>query len=42
MLQKSKYFDKKKVIMFILIFILTVSIMEYSPAIVRFLINQFK
>ncbi len=33
---------KKKVMIFLLIFILTVSIMKYSPSIIKFLINQLK
>lgn len=36
---KNNNITKKKVMTFLLIFILTVSIMKYSPAIIKFLIN---
>lgn len=39
MLQGKNNFTKKKNIVFLLIFILTVSIMQYSPAIIRFLMK---
>jgi len=42
MLQRRKNFNTKKILLFIFIFILTISIMEYSPTVIRYFANQFK
>jgi hypothetical protein len=42
MLKGNNNFTKKKVMIFLLIFILTVSVMQYSPTVIRFLIKLLK
>lgn len=42
MVQKTKNLKVRKILLFVFIFILTLLIMQYSPAAVRYLNNHFK